>query len=236
MTENSTQTFAQLTNNKLYVEISVEPALLKRALHLYDEVKSYETSGTLETPFMFMRANWNSDLMWISTNSAEVFHKAKTELFDSIDISGITSSIHVENEVRCFNCFFLRRSTCHGYNWHKDFSFTNYQGFTVIIPLLAMEKETRGHLAYREEGKTKLYTYTFGRGIIFSDGFVHSPHPFVGVVPALFLCFTFGSDKVEYWPAILDCLHTQSQHICRYDGEFVGCKAEYQRIHAQTNP
>ena len=234
MTYGGKQHFETLANDKLYQEILVGATLIERALALYELAISHEDSSDLDGPFFFLSAKWKSDLMWISMNSVEMLRKAKLELFDLLDLSSVVSGIQIEEEVRCYNCFFLRRSTCHGYNWHKDFSSTNYQGFTIIVPLLAMQEETRGHLAYREHGKTKLYTYTLGRGIVFSDGFVHSPHPFEGEVPALFLCFTFGSDKEEYWRSILACLHTQSRRVCRYNGDFVDCREEYLRVANET--
>ena len=134
MTYGGKQHFETLANDKLYQEILVGATLIERALALYELAISHEDSSDLDGPFFFLSAKWKSDLMWISMNSVEMLRKAKLELFDLLDLSSIVSGIQIEEEVRCYNCFFLRRSTCHGYNWHKDFSSTNYQGFTIIVP------------------------------------------------------------------------------------------------------
>jgi hypothetical protein len=66
--------------------------------------------------------------------------------------------------------------------------------------------------------------YRFGKAIVFAAGFKHSTEPgrAAGEAPHAYLCFTFGTDRLEDWPLIaqtIDCDHLRL--MSRPDGVLV---------------
>ena len=95
---------------------------------------------------------------------------------------------------------------------------------------------TRGKAAVDSVGEVKggvegqaditRYRYKCGKAICFGSSFVHSTEPGEsrqegGRAPHVYLCFTFGSDKPEHWPAIAAAVDgKQSRMLMRADGSF----------------
>ena len=77
--------------------------------------------------------------------------------------------------------------------------------------------------ALEDDGSTRVrrYTYRWGKALVFGAGFRHGTEPGSSRRPRAFLCFVFGTDKPEYWPAIVDTLNYQSRCLWRPDGKMV---------------
>ncbi|QNN66034.1 hypothetical protein H9L12_05930 [Sphingomonas rhizophila] len=73
------------------------------------------------------------------------------------------------------------------------------------------------------------YAYCHGEGILFGDEVLHSTRPGRSEHPVMLLCFEFGTDRMEYWPAIHDCISTQSVMTQRPDGRFVVSRSRFRR-------
>ena len=72
---------------------------------------------------------------------------------------------------------------------------------------------------------TAQYAYRKGEAIVFGASFVHSTEPGTAgdpQKPHVYLCFTFGTDKPEHWPAIAQTIDGyQSRVLTRPDGSMV---------------
>ena len=80
---------------------------------------------------------------------------------------------------------------------------------TLITPLKDHAAAGSGfQLQYRgdEDEAPRQYRYTRGKAIVFGAGFLHSTEPgrAHGEEPHAFLCLTFGTDQLEWWPSIAE--------------------------------
>lgn len=72
--------------------------------------------------------------------------------------------------------------------------------------------------------RMRRHDYQLGRALVFGGGFMHSTEPgrAAGDEPHAYLCFTFGTDRLEHWPLIAQTIDgDQSRMLCRPDGTFV---------------
>ena len=122
------------------------------------------------------------------------------------------------------------RTRCDAPNFHVDYArevgtnaltlmtpledFPPTEGFQLLYqqaPTTSLPPPTAPHPNASGEGGTALpppprqYAYRKGEAIVFGASFVHSTEPGAAADPAaphVYLCFTFGTDKPEHWPAI----------------------------------
>ena len=70
--------------------------------------------------------------------------------------------------------------------------------------------------------KLRRYVYQKGKAVVFGSRFEHSTEPGTSREadggPHAYLCFTFGTDMQERWPAIAETLGTQSRIVVEPDG------------------
>ena len=72
--------------------------------------------------------------------------------------------------------------------------------------------------------RVRRYEYQLGKAVIFGGGFKHSTEPGHAAddEPHCYLCFTFGTDRLEHWPLIAQTIDgDQSRMLCRPDGKMV---------------
>ena len=90
------------------------------------------------------------------------------------------------------------------------------------LPAAGMVQGDVGHVAADHYAR---YTYRKGEAIVFGASFVHSTEPGKArdpQKPHVYLCFTFGTDKPEHWPAIAQTIDGyQSRMLTRPDGSMV---------------
>ena len=98
------------------------------------------------------------------------------------------------------------------------------QSFTLLTPLEDYAT-TDFQLLYEDSsGEMRQYRYRAGEAIVLASHFMHSTEPGAADPeangrPHVFLCFTFGSDKAEHWPAIAPVINGyQSRFLHRFDG------------------
>ncbi|CAN5171432.1 hypothetical protein BH11PSE2_BH11PSE2_16090 [soil metagenome] len=168
---------------------------------------------------------WDSDIRWIS-QADEAGYGFFEPLFRQ---SGVTDAvaefIDYDRQIRLYSGFFVSRSLCSKPRFHADWVKGDNDAFTLIAPLT--ENCAGMGLVYRDiTGREVDYPYRLGKGIVFGDHFVHATQAGRTSEPAVLLSFSFGTDRMENWPAIS---HTAAhQGIChrRPDGVFV--RTEYQ--------
>ena len=90
-----------------------------------------------------------------------------------------------------------------------------------------MANQTEGcNLLYKDaNGDERVYKYTMGKAVIFGGGLFHSSQPCRPRSrqevqrPWAFLCFNFGTDKIDYWPTIKENIECSGKLIVQPDGE-----------------
>jgi hypothetical protein len=163
------------------------------------------------------RDRWNSDIEWISPDDETGFAFFESA-FERLGIPGHAAPyLDIDREVRLYIGFLVARSRCAKPYFHTDWKQLNNEAFTVLTPVSA-NAEKFGLLYGKLNGQIGDYDYRRGEGILFGDDFVHSTKPGRSDEPVVLLCFQFGSDKMEYWPAILPQLETQATQVKRPDG------------------
>jgi hypothetical protein len=170
---------------------------------------------------------WKSDIEWISADDEEAF-EAFESAFHRLGIPDQAAPyIDVDKEVRLFAGFLVVRSRCTDAYFHTDWRKLNNEAFTVLTPVTDNAREF-GLLYKKATGETGEYRYRPGEAIMFGDNFMHSTKPGQSEEPVVLLCFQFGSDKMEHWPAINAQLNTQATQLRLPDGRLVrtGGKAD----------
>ena len=136
--------------------------------------------------------------------------------------------IDVDVGVRMYSAFYVVRSRCSAPNLHTDWDdAVGTNAFTLLAPLEDYPTTNFQMLYQDASGSRELrrYRYRPEEAVVFTSRFYHSTEPGVALggaaQPHAFLCFTFGSDKVEHWPTIAPTISGyQSRVLRRWDGSF----------------
>jgi hypothetical protein len=162
---------------------------------------------------------WRSDIRWYSPRSRRDFDRFRS-IFERLDIARhVEPYVDFNDRIRLFNGMLIVRSNCREPDFHTDWFENGNQGFTLMAPL---SENCRGFglLYKRIDGTIAEYEYRLGEALIFGDDFVHSTKPGTSRDPVVFICFNFGTDKMEYWPGIARTAGKQALLTCRPDGKF----------------
>jgi len=167
--------------------------------------------------FLIRPSVWHSDICWISADDSTAFSLFEDWLARSTLVEQLAGAMDCRDKPILYNGYFVVRSACIGTNMHADFvDGLGTNAVTVMTPLRDFRNADSFQLAYvDDEGQPRRYTYRRGEAICFGAGFQHSTEP-GAADPAdgvhCYLCFTFGSDKAEYWPRVLE---TQGGYAAR---------------------
>lgn len=163
---------------------------------------------------------WNSDIEWISAADEDTFETFRSA-FDSLGIGARAAPyLDLHKEVALYAGFLVVRSRCSEPHFHVDWVNTNNEAFTCMMP--ASTNGAESGLLYKQlTGATAEYTYKAGEAIAFGDNFTHSTKPGQTDQPVVLLCFEYGTDKMEHWPAIYQTIGKQVTHLRQPDGRFV---------------
>ena len=164
-----------------------------------------------ESDYFTKSPGWSSDIEWISNDSFRsygVFNRCFNRLGLANSFSNV---VDCESNLILYCGFFVRRSSCDGYNFHLDWSDAcKNNAFTLIAPLL--HPEGSPGLVYRDlRGSIRKYTYRTNRAIVFGSGFVHSTDLGSAESPSVLLSLTFGTDKMEHWGEVSKSVVSQSR-------------------------
>ena len=169
--------------------------------------------------FSIVRPRWNSDVRWIGPRTSTGYNLFESAFRRLAIARHIAPLLDLDCEVRLYAGFLVTRRRCGAPDYHVDWRGTERQAFTLMTPV-------SGHAAgfgllYRDEsGTSRDYDYEPGEAILFSDDFVHSTRPGSSNEDVVLLCFTFGTDRMEYWDRIRATSGSQSALMCRPDGQF----------------
>ena len=131
----------------------------------------------------------------------------------------------VDGKVTLYSCFYVVRSRCSARNLHTDWpDAVGTNAFTLLTPIEDYATDNFQLLYEDASGELRQYRYRTGEALVLASRFMHSTEPGAAAPeangrPHVFLCFTFGSDKVEHWPAIAPTINGyQSRFLHRWDG------------------
>ena len=176
----------------------------------------------------------SSDITWASVDD-QATYDIFARLFERLHLEQTFAGIVRlrGHKLRMYSAFYVVRSRCTQPHFHVDYeNGVGVQALTLMTPL-AEYRALDFQLLYgqapagapKPEGRPVRYTYRRGTGITFGALFRHSTEP--GTAHAedglhVYLCFTFGTDQEEDWPAICRTIgQHQSRVLSRPDGQLV---------------
>lgn len=205
-----------------------------------DMAEPYQDIQTQAGAFFAQRVTWDSNIAWVSADDRLAFDVFES-LFRKFGLHETFASVVPHDEtLRMYSAFYVVRTWCNSHNFHHDYlPGAGTDALTLITPLADYEETDSFQLSYRAkpaggarsgdasnagpgggEG-VRRYVYRKGRAVVFGSGFDHSTEPGAGRdgAPHAYLCFTFGTDRQQQWPAIARTLGTQSRVVQHPDGE-----------------
>lgn len=191
------------------MRVAVDPSIAAGFADLAGEL--------LPASYHVERPPWSSDIRWISAAEETSYDRFQTA-FDRMDVARhVADYIAVDRDVRLYQGFVVARSECSEADFHTDWVGTNNQAFTLLTPI---GPPTPGFgLVFKTLlGETRTYDYRAGEALIFGDQFLHSTQPGRSKKPTALLSFTFGTDRMEDWPAIRKTAGFQGGRVRRPDG------------------
>lgn len=212
-------------------EVSVDPAMIDAARTFYQQhiaARLAEHGGFASSnglAFYVKRPEgWSSDIGWYSADNEKAYRHFETEFFRTLPLADpFHRLVDIDRGLRMYCPFFVVRSRCDRTRFHRDYGWNmGTNAYTLMTPLEDMASVPDGHLAYLDTwGRRRIYRYRKGTAVILGAGFTHGTQPVASGPPRAFLCFTFGSDKDQYWPVVKKTIGHQSRMICRPDGTLV---------------
>ena len=135
---------------------------------------------------------------------------------------------NTKKELRVYIPSWIVRTTVPKSYFHVDWPVNGgSNGLTMMMPLYDMAEQTEGcHLLYQGfEKDSRVYKYKLGKAAIFGGGLRHSTQPCQPRSqaekdrPWAFLCFNFGTDRMEYWRTLHSTIACSGKLIVQPDGE-----------------
>ena len=190
-----------------YYEKYVEPFLKKGKYkgHIHG-IKGHEF-------YCISPLKWESDIQWISVNHPSTYEYL-VKYFNDMHLGEIFRTIlDFDENIIVYSIFFVIRSRIPKHNWHIDFkNGTHVNAFTFMTPL---QRNSDIKLAYMDmDDRKQRYKYKKDVGIVFGEHFIHSTDIKISKYqkPEVIFCFTFGTDKMEYWSYIKQNVLIQGMH------------------------
>jgi len=158
--------------------------------------------GGSSTDYSKMRS---SDLAWISVDDMATWRTFRS-IFEDTGLAELVAPLvsPLHRQVQLYSSFYVVRSRCSGANWHADWPVgVGTSAWTLLAPIEEYATEDF-HLLYHDSaGEVHQYRYREGEGILFGSHFMHSTEPGQAIggaaAPHVFLCFTFGSDDMDFY-------------------------------------
>lgn len=213
-------------------EVPIDLSVIDAASKIYDQhiaprvadqAGPFESEGGLAF-YVKHPEGWGSNISWWSADDASTHHLFDGEYFQKIRFDEqLLRLIDVDTAVRMYCPFFVVRSRCEQTRFHSDYdNEVGTNGYTLMTPVQDMSSDLDGHLEYLDVwGRRRMYRYRRGTAVVFGPGFIHGTQRMLAGPSRAFLCFTFGSDKEEHWPALKKTVGTWSRQVCRPGGTLI---------------
>ena len=173
-----------------------------------------------ESSLYVAKPGWGSDIRWTSPNNLKTYLKF-SNLFNKLNVTNyVKEYIDFNEELVMYGGFIVTRKSCESTYFHMDWVDVGNEAFNIVTPIY--NNQDGFGLLYMDTSHTvREYDYQIGKAIIIGDNFIHSTKPGDSEDPVLLLSFTFGTDKMEHWPAISKTALTQSNFIHMPNGQFL---------------
>jgi len=209
-------------------EIPVDPSLIDAAGAFYfqhmaprvSEQRGSFRSGQLAF-YVTRPPDWGSDISWWSADDAQTYRYFESEFFLKVCLGEpLRRLIDIDRAVRLYYPSFVVRSQCEETFFHVDYRpGCGTNAYTLMTPLEDMSGSGEAHLAYLDAlGRPRIYRYNKGTAIVFGTNFFHGTQVAAQRQARAFLCFSFGSDKQQYWPELKKSIYYQSRLLCTPGG------------------
>ena len=224
---------------RMYAEAGLREAHVELAGRRGVPIRSYSGGGSSFA--VVQPKGWSSDVNWFTVDDEATMERF-TSIFTRLGLASLFAPVVGHNtQLAMYSAMFVVRSQCTSANVHTDWADSvGTSALTLITPLGPCKPDANGgfHLLYESEApssqgrseRTKAeamaalrqYSYVPGKAIVFGAGFRHSTEPGCAACrtePQAFLCLTFGTDRLDMWPAIAHKgLRDQSRVLSRPDG------------------
>jgi hypothetical protein len=213
-------------------EVPIDPSVIDAANDIYrqhiaprvaDQEGPFESADDLAF-YVKRPKGWDSDISWWSADNASAYQHFDRECFEKIRFDEeLLRLIDVDTDIRMYCPFFVVRSRCEQTRFHSDYEWdAGTNGYTLMTPVQDMSSDVDGHLEYLDiRGRRRMYRYRVGTAVVFGAGFIHGTQKMLAGSPRAFLCFTFGSDKEQHWPALKKTVATWSRQVRRPGGALI---------------
>lgn len=164
--------------------------------------------------------HWSSDICWLSHADEAAYHWFE-EIYRRMNLSALVAPfVPHDREIRLYAAFLVTRSRCKALDMHYDWLTEESEAFTLMAPLTANASDM-GMTYETVVGGQRNLTYRMGKGLVFGPRFRHSTA--VGQLNerAVFLCFNFGTDRMDNWREISRTTATQCELLRQPDGSFI---------------
>lgn len=205
--------------------IDIDPALVAELAPIAEETKAMDSQGgryALSNGVQLANVrppHWRSDICWLSHADENAFAWFEG-LYDRIGLAEtVAPFVPHDRKVTLYAGFFVTRSRCEALEMHCDWVTEDNQAFTLMAPLTANGSQL-GMTYNTIRGETRQHDYEIGKGLVFGPKFLHSTA--VGQLDerAVFLCFNFGTDRMDNWEKIGATTAQQCDLLRQPDGSF----------------
>jgi hypothetical protein len=183
--------------------------------------------------FVMRPPDWGSDICWVSCDDEETLGRFE-KIFRDIGLpQAFAPFVGHSSQLRMYSAFYVVRTKCSSLKLHCDYvRQVGTDALTLITPLRDYDP-SHFQLNYARTGRPAdlseldhlpsrasldRYVYQKGRAVVFGSGFWHSTE--IGSsasvdVPNVYLCFTFGTDRLDKWGAIAATIGTYQSRMIR---------------------
>ena len=191
---------------------------------ILNDIKKIASAPLQRDDFFMTAPKWNSDIKWESAcsfKSFKLFNDLFKKLIASKGLQMAASHIDFNERIIMYSGFIVIRSRCTAPSFHDDwFPECGTNAFTLLTPII--HPSDGPNLLFKDsDGVDRKYKYEPGKGIVFSNKFIHSTDVGVSSSPSFLLSMVFGTDRMKYWEAISETAANQGKVYRLPSGHFV---------------
>ena len=207
-------------NQEIYQQLkkTYNKYLLEGGLNFHKPFNSH-TNG------YYLVSYGKNPLLWFSNNNHDTYQIFK-KFFDSLEIDEtIKKLVNFNSRIILYSGFLVIGNRALVLSWHEDYQ-PKSNAYTLITPLYDLADD-HGNLLYKDAtNEVDTYKYRLGEAIFFGEGFAHTTEKYgQSNQLRILVSLTFGTDKLEYWPALKNTIGSQSNYYMLPCGHLSGsCK------------
>jgi hypothetical protein len=166
------------------------------------------------------------DLAWVSSDDLTT-HREFRRLFDGLGLAeAVKPLVDWHERIVMYQGFYVVSDGVEQPSWHVDY-LPGANAYTLLTPLYDLDP-AHGHLLHLGDGLQKeRYEYRRGVGVLVGEGFFHCTEPHLPGPRRVLVSMTFGTDRMQHWPALRRTVGTQSPFVvmpCGHPRGTCGCE------------